>query len=76
MPDSLSGFYFAKTMFMLLLGYKEGEINEDSNATIIIKNKGTELSQQGKYPSQEPFTLIPYVVDLLSIRGNKQKDYS
>ena len=64
-----------KSKLVIQILYKEGEINEDSNATIIIKNKGTELSQQGKYPSQEPFTLIPYVVDLLSIRGNKQKDY-
>ena len=51
------------------------EVNEDTDATIIIKNKGTDLSEQGGYPSEEPYSAIPYVIDLLKIRGTKQKDY-
>ena len=64
-----------KTRLVIQILYRDGEFNEDTNATITIKNKGTELSEQGKYPSEEPHTLIPYVIDLLKIRGNKQKDY-
>ena len=64
-----------KSKLVIQILYKITEINEESNANIIIKNKGTELTEQGKYPAQEPYTLIPYVIDLLNIRGNKEKDY-
>ena len=52
------------------LGYGE---DEETDASIIIKNKGTDLSEQGQYPSREPYSAIPYVVDLLKIRGKVEK---
>ena len=53
----------------------EKEISEDIDANIVIKNGGTNLVTQGQYPSQEPYTAIPYVIDLLKIRGDKARDY-
>ena len=65
-----------RLVIQILYGLGEnGEFNEDTDASIIIKNKGTDLSEQGEYPSQEPYSAIPYVIDLLKIRGTKEKDY-
>ena len=58
------------------IGEDNKEINEEtSNNYIVIKNGGTELNSQGKFPSSEPYSAIPYVIDLLKIRGEKEKDY-
>ena len=58
------------------IGEENKEINEEtSNNYIVIKNGGTELNSQGKFPSSEPYSAIPYVIDLLKIRGEKEKDY-
>ena len=65
-----------RLVIQILYAFSENEqINEDTDATIIIKNKGTDLSEQGGYPSQEPYSAVPYVIDLLKIRGTKQQDY-
>ena len=67
-----------RLVIQILYGIGESkfeEINEDNEASIVIKNGGTDLSNQGQYPSREPYTAIPYVIDLLKIRGNKIKDY-
>ena len=57
------------------IGEDDKEINEETNGNIVIKNGGTDLTSQGKYPSSEPYAAIPYVVDLLKIRGDSDKDY-
>ena len=65
-----------KNRLVIQVLYKLGSENdEDSDGSIIIKNKGTDLSEQGKYPSEEPHSAIPYVIDLLKIRGSSTKDY-
>ena len=65
-----------RLVIQVLYGFGEGENDDEENdATIIIKNKGTDLSEQGQYPSKEPYSAIPYVIDLLKIRGTSTKDY-
>ena len=65
-----------KNRLVIQVLYKLGsEEDEESDGSIIIKNKGTDLSEQGKYPSAEPHTAIPYVIDLLKIRGTSTEDY-
>ena len=64
-----------RLVIQILYALGDKEINADTDASIVIKNGGTDLSNQGQYPSQEPYTAIPYVIDLLKIRGNKVKDY-
>ena len=65
-----------RLVIKVLYGFGEGENDDEENdATIIIKNKGTDLSEQGQYPSKEPYSAIPYVIDLLKIRGTSTKDY-
>ena len=65
-----------KNRLVIQVLYKLGsESDEESDGSIIIKNKGTDLSEQGKYPSEEPHSAIPYVIDLLKIRGSSTKDY-
>ena len=65
-----------RLVIQVLYGFGEGENDDEENdATIIIKNKGTDLSEQGQYPSKEPYSAIPYVIDLKKIRGTSTKDY-
>ena len=52
----------------------QGEAIE-GNAKIYIKKGGTELLNEGKYSEEELYTSIPYVIDLLKIRGNQMEDY-
>ena len=51
------------------------EISAGGTANIVIKNGGTDLKEQREYPSSEPYSAIPYVIDLLKIRGNQEKNY-
>ena len=64
----------SRLVIQILYAFGYGE-DEETDASIIIKNKGTDLSEQGQYPSREPYSAIPYVVDLLKIRGSSSKDY-
>ena len=65
-----------RLVIQVLYGVEEGEkIKDDATASIIIKNGGTDLSSEGKSPSAEPYSAIPYVIDLEKIRGAKTKDY-
>ena len=64
-----------RLVIQILYSFGDKEIKENTDASIIIKKGGTDLSNQGQYPSQEPYTAIPYVIDLLKIRGNKVVDY-
>jgi len=64
----------SRLVIQILYGFDYGE-NEETDASIIIKNKGTDLSEQGQYPSREPYSAIPYVVDILKIKGSLSKDY-
>ena len=57
------------------LGENGEEISEDNTANIVIKNGGTDLTTEGKFPSSEPYSAIPYVIDLIKIRGTKTQDY-
>ena len=57
------------------LGENGEEIGDDNTANIVIKNGGTDLTTEGKFPSSEPYSAIPYVIDLIKIRGTKTKDY-
>ena len=52
------------------------EISEITFANITIKNRGTDLSNEGLSPLEEPYTAIPYVIDLLKIRGDKPNNYT
>ena len=54
---------------------ENGEENDENTANIIIKNGGTELTTQEEFPSSEPYSAIPYVIDLLKIRGDKKEGY-
>ena len=57
------------------VGENGEELGEDNTANIVIKNGGTDLSTEGKFPSAEPYSAIPYVIDLIKIRGTKTQDY-
>ena len=66
-----------RLVIQVLYSFNEGEkINEDTDATIVIKTGGTDLSNAAKYSDRELHSPVPYVIDLLKIRGNKDKDYT
>ena len=48
---------------------------EGTEASIVLKTKGTELSSQGEQSNQEQYSIIPYVIPLTEIRKNSGKDY-